>query len=344
MQGMRKQSWGSEVSLGWGYSTLSCELMIMTVVVVVVMVVLRRSGFKTLPNVLAINCRRFELVNWVPTKLDIPIIVNDEAYSLDRYLSSGMQPGEEPLPDDAAEESKSPGFVADGVALAQLEAMGFPRPRCEKALYNTGNSDAEAAMNWLFAHMDDADIDEPLAFPGAAKATAAAAAGPSQDQIDMITGMGFSAAQAKKALKETNGNVEAAMEWIFGHMDDVFDDEVEGETPASAKKEKEEPGSRVTPANFKLDSIVCHKGGSIHAGHYVAFIKKDLSHVAGEEGESWVLFNDEKVVKSGDAEEMKKFACVSIFFPLLHCIRLTSEALQLCILFQEGLNGTGDTA
>lgn len=286
--------------------------------VVVVVVVLRRSGFKTLPNVLAINCRRFELVNWVPTKLDIPIIVSDEAYSLDRYLSSGMQPGEEPLPDDAVEESKSPGFVADGAALAQLEAMGFPRPRCEKALYNTGNSDAEAAMNWLFAHMDDADIDEPLALPGAAPA-----AGPSQDQIDMITGMGFSAAQAKKALKETNGNVEAAMEWIFGHMDDVFDDEPEGEASAVAKEEKEQPGSRATPANFKLDSIVCHKGGSIHTGHYVAFIKKDL----GEEGESWVLFNDEKVVEGGDAQEMKKFACVSIFFPLLHCIRLTSEAL-----------------
>lgn len=298
-------------------SILSCVLM--------AVVVLRRSGFKTLPNVLAINCRRFELVNWVPTKLDIPILVNDEAYSLDHYLSSGIQPGEEPLPGDA---DKEPGFVADEVALAQLEAMGFPRRRCEKALYNTGNSDAEAAMNWLFAHMDDADIDEPLVIPGAAASASAAAggsgdrgSGPSQDQIDMITGMGFSAAQAKKALKETNGNVEAAMEWIFGHMDDVFDEEAEEdkvgipEASVADKKGNEEPGSRDTPANFKLDSIVCHKGGSIHGGHYVAFIKKDLSHVAGEEGGGWVLFNDEKVVKSGDAEEMKKFACVSIFLP-----------------------------
>ena len=40
-------------------------------------------------------------------------------------------------------------------ALDQLEAMGFPLVRCQKALLATGNSDPEAAMEWLFAHMED---------------------------------------------------------------------------------------------------------------------------------------------------------------------------------------------
>ena len=40
-------------------------------------------------------------------------------------------------------------------AMAQLEAMGFPTVRCQKALLATGNSDPEAAMEWLFAHMED---------------------------------------------------------------------------------------------------------------------------------------------------------------------------------------------
>ena len=40
-------------------------------------------------------------------------------------------------------------------AMAQLEAMGFPTIRCQKALLATGNNDAEAAMEWLFAHMED---------------------------------------------------------------------------------------------------------------------------------------------------------------------------------------------
>ena len=40
-------------------------------------------------------------------------------------------------------------------ALEQLEAMGFPLIRCQKALLATGNSDVEAAMEWLFAHLED---------------------------------------------------------------------------------------------------------------------------------------------------------------------------------------------
>ena len=48
---------------------------------------------------------------------------------------------------------------------------------------------------------------------------------------------------------------------------------------------------------------------SIHR-HYVAFIRKQVPN----EGEAWVLFNDEKVVKAeGDVEEMKKFAYIYFF-------------------------------
>ena len=39
--------------------------------------------------------------------------------------------------------------------------------------------------------------------------------------------------------------------------------------------------------------------------HYVAFVRKNLGE--GEGGEDqWVLFNDEKVVRATNAEEMKK--------------------------------------
>lgn len=39
--------------------------------------------------------------------------------------------------------------------MAQLEGMGFPTVRCQKALLATGNADPNAAMEWLFAHMED---------------------------------------------------------------------------------------------------------------------------------------------------------------------------------------------
>jgi len=39
--------------------------------------------------------------------------------------------------------------------MSQLEAMGFPTIRCQKALLATGNNDADSAMSWLFEHMED---------------------------------------------------------------------------------------------------------------------------------------------------------------------------------------------
>jgi ubiquitin carboxyl-terminal hydrolase 5/13 len=44
--------------------------------------------------------------------------------------------------------------VNEGV-VAQLMEMGFPRVRCVKGLLATGNSTADAAMDWLIMHMED---------------------------------------------------------------------------------------------------------------------------------------------------------------------------------------------
>ncbi|KAK3332749.1 hypothetical protein B0T19DRAFT_110833 [Cercophora scortea] len=265
----------------------------------------KKQGFKTFPEVLVINARKMAVVNWVPIKVDVPVIVDNEPLSLDAYLSKGPQPDEELLPEDAAATTSSgaPAFVPDAEAVAQLEAMGFPRVRCEKALHATGNTDADSAMNWLFSHMDDADIDEPLNLGGPPAATA------DPEKVATLQSMGFPEPRVVKALRETGGDVEGAIEWLFSHMDDAVEEEEEGPKAASGSTSAPtEAGSSELPANFELKSIVCHKGTSIHAGHYVAFIKKELS---GEP--SWVLFNDEKVVKVVDVDEMKKFAYVYFF-------------------------------
>jgi ubiquitin carboxyl-terminal hydrolase 5/13 len=129
----------------------------------------------------------------------------------------------------SAAEQALPEF--NQAALAQLEAMGFPLVRCQKALLATGNSDPEAAMEWLFAHMEDPgtffythysvqpdlshanhtwvysyiDIDAPIV------QTAKGGGGPepSPEQIAMLADMGFSAPQARKALRETVCRLDA---------------------------------------------------------------------------------------------------------------------------------------
>jgi ubiquitin carboxyl-terminal hydrolase 5/13 len=102
---------------------------------------------------------------------DIPLVLpEDDILQLDDYLGHGLQPGETELPEDQAGMYLSlcsdirlmapypatpalPEFNAE--AMAQLEGMGFPTVRCQKALLATGNSDPTAAMEWLFQHMDD---------------------------------------------------------------------------------------------------------------------------------------------------------------------------------------------
>lgn len=220
----------------------------------------KQSLFKTFPNVLAVNARKMAVVNWVPIKIDVPVFVPLEPFSMDSYLSKGLQPSEELLPEEP--ENQAPAFVPDEAAIAQLEAMGFPRNRAEKALHATGNSDANAAMEWLFAHLDDADIDAPLDL--SAGSGGAGTADP--EKIEMLGAMGFGAPQAKKALRETGGDVERAVEWLFSHPDDQGIMEDESLSEAADKSQKELAGSAALPAQFQLQSIVCHKGTSIHAG------------------------------------------------------------------------------
>lgn len=216
----------------------------------------KQTFFKTFPEVLAVNARRFNLVNWVPVKLDIPVVVGDEPFSLKDYKSPPRDDSEELLPEEA--ETK-PGFVPNEAALQQLEQMGFPRTRCERGLHATGNSDANAAMEWLFAHMEDADIDEPLVLGGAPSSASAV----DPESVDSLCGMGFTKAQAQKALRETGGDMERAVDWVFSHPDDQGDLD-EGEPPAP-NAAKGQPGSE-DHAEFQLNSIVCHKGGSVHVG------------------------------------------------------------------------------
>ncbi|KAI0757733.1 ubiquitin carboxyl-terminal hydrolase 14 [Daedaleopsis nitida] len=263
----------------------------------------KRTRFATFPQVLIVHAKKFQLVNWVPSKLDIPIILPEgDVLELDEYLGRGLQPGETELPNEEA--GAAPGLPEfNPVAMDQLQAMGFPEVRCQKALLATGNESPEAAMEWLFAHMEDPDIDAPILVSGGGSASASE---PSSEQVAMLADMGFTTAQARKALRETGSNAERAVEWLFSHPDDTGED-----APSSSASEPNATsghrGSSELPARYRLKAFISHKGPSVHSGHYVAHIYTESA--------GWVLFNDEKVVKA-DAEsvrELKKLAYLYVF-------------------------------
>lgn len=181
------------------------------------------------------------------------------------YKSKGHLPAEELLPEDP-KEAGQPSFVPNAEGINQLVTMGFPLNRCEKALHATGNSDVQAAMEWLFSHMEDADIDAPLDLGVEAAAFDVATPEKIAQLVEM---MGTSVPLSRRALKETGGNIERAVDWIFSHPDDQGDF-VEGPTDGGAASldsaPKQLPGKSDGPAIYELNSIICHKGSSVHSG------------------------------------------------------------------------------
>lgn len=54
------------------------------------------------------------------------------------------------------------GTVKHGSTLDVLLSMGFPKTRALKALVSTGGKNVQAACDWLFSHVDDPFLDDPL--------------------------------------------------------------------------------------------------------------------------------------------------------------------------------------
>lgn len=131
--------------------------------------------------------------------------------------------------------------------------------------------------------------------------------------------MGFTPAQARKALRETAGSIERAVEWLFSHPDDDGSESASATAAAGGGggAETKLPGSKELPAKYRLKAFISHKGPSVHSGHYVAHVWTGQADASGGGKGGWVLFNDEKVVRADEgeqaAERLSPFAYVYVF-------------------------------
>ncbi|CAI5756837.1 unnamed protein product [Candida verbasci] len=268
----------------------------------------KSSGFKSFPKHLIINAQRIKLENWAPIKIDVPIEIPFKL-NLESFKAPKIEEGVIEVFEEEEEEETSSKFEPNQEALDTLLSMGFPEPRSIKALYNTGNSNTEDAMNWLFAHMEDVDIDEPINFESKKEV------GPSEDLINNIVAMGFSTQLAKKALILNNSDVSLAIEWLFSNPDDDGIIEINNNPIIGLKQQEKDLKKQLkdqesNSGNYLLKSVICHKGSSPHAGHYVVYIKKIINDEI-----KWVLFNDEKVVECDESnlDDIKTNAYIYIF-------------------------------
>ena len=87
--------------------------------------------------------------------------------------------------------------------------MGFSENGSRRAALATQNISADVAMGWVFEHMEDANFNDPL--PVSSPADEPSVVSKMQfdpDSIATLTSFGFTEAQAKKSLKETNSDIE----------------------------------------------------------------------------------------------------------------------------------------
>ncbi|CAG9761371.1 unnamed protein product [Ceutorhynchus assimilis] len=241
----------------------------------------KTTRLSTFPDYLAIQLKKFTLrEDWVPIKLDVSIEMPD-TLDISLLRGRGPQPEEELLP-ELAQQVPEPKF--DQAILEQLQDMGFPLEACKRAIHQTHNSGLEEATAWMMEHIADSDFADPFIPPGTESASAFV---PNAVALETIIAMGFTAEQATKALKNTDNNVERAMDWIFSHVDDM--DTEESNAGSTTVNSQQNLKFRDGEGKYKLIAFISHMGTSTMAGHYVAHILK--------EGQ-WVIFNDSKVALS----------------------------------------------
>uniref|UniRef100_A0A8C2J4K2 Ubiquitin carboxyl-terminal hydrolase n=1 Tax=Cyprinus carpio TaxID=7962 RepID=A0A8C2J4K2_CYPCA len=267
------------------------------------------TRFASFPDHLVIQIKKFTFgLDWVPKKLDVSIDVPD-TLDLSSLRAMGQQPGEELLPEVAPPPLMTPDVevkalslsvclsapVLDDSTVSQLCEMGFPLEACRKAVYYTGNTGIDAAMNWVMGHMEDPDFSAPLVLPGSSSApgTTPTESLPEEHLVTIVS-MGFSRDQATRALRATNNVLERAVDWIFSHLDDLESMDVSegGRSGGGSEASREPPpGPRVRDGTgkYELFAFISHMGTSTMCGHYVCHIKKD---------QQWVIFNDQKVCAS----------------------------------------------
>ncbi|KAG2483306.1 hypothetical protein HYH03_017809 [Edaphochlamys debaryana] len=284
----------------------------------------KRTRFASFPPYLLVQINRyFQDTDWTLKKMDV-LVEAPDALDLEPLRAAGPQPGEQLQPTDAP-EPEAAGVQAAAPAPAQPERpapdpalvsalvdMGFGPNACARAAVAVANAGAEAAMEWLLGHLEDADINDPLPDPAAAAAPAAVGGGAGSpapadpEKVAQLSSMGFSETQAAAALQACSGSLERAADWLFNHMDDldaavaqVLSASAGAPAAAAPSGGAAAPGAAAGgaaaavldgPGRFELMGFISHMGSNLACGHYVAHIKK--------EGR-WVIFNDEKVAASG---------------------------------------------
>ena len=255
-----------------------------------------RTSIKVFPKILCIPMARYQIDYKLlkPVKIDALVEV-PRNLDLSPYAAKGPQAGEV-----LVEAKAKPSFIPNAVESGKIQGMGFSENAAARALKATGNGSADAAVQWLFGHLEDADINDPLPVEDGAAASAAAGGGGGDGAVDqamvqnLVSNLGVTAEQASAALEIHKGNADAAaMAMLTGEVTPAVAAAHHAQKAAEAAAAAGPAEPKSYSPKYELFAFVTHVGKNTGSGHYVAHVLKD--GVAPGGGRGWVLFNDRKV-------------------------------------------------
>lgn len=248
----------------------------------------KSHALATFPEYLALQVSRYYMTeSWTAEKHDCIVPIPQEL-DISFMKGKGAQANEVLMSKGAAAKNEPAKMVPDETIVATLVAMGLASENaCKRAALGVQNANADMAAAWLFEHMTDADINDPLS--DGSKDDNDGVYEPDKAKVSSLAAMfGFAEKYVRTALIETNGDENRAAEWLFSHEAtlDAETDRVNNEREASKKEKSDFSDGK---GLYEMVAIISHLGKDTGHGHYVSHVKRNGK---------WYFFNDNKVALS----------------------------------------------
>jgi hypothetical protein len=179
----------------------------------------------------------------------------------------------------------------DDSIVAQCVAMGFSENGCKRAALATNNTSAEAAMEWIFSHMQDSNFNDPMEQSGTVSGGAAQVP---PESVEILMGMGFQKKHAEKALQECRSDIERAADWLFSRMDSLEAMDVDEPAPSSSSAASPPPPLPKQLSSTIFGSVYVHQGRGVGQGsvHFVSEIEGYINYTVAPVGCTNQLLDD----------------------------------------------------
>ena len=217
-------------------------------------------------------------------------------------------------------------FDMTSLSTKKMNVLVTPPEEVDLAFLKGPNSPQPGEMT-LSSHTSGLKLTSEVTFadapakPAAAAVAAAPKAVVAVDEMSLVQliSMGIEQPTAEWALRQTNNNVEAAVDMVFSGAAPSVDEllAAQQQSTTNTTQPNAAPSAAISvpiqtsdvsgnPASvrYRLEAIISHVGSSAQTGHYVCHIRKPQTLViseafaggsADEDKYCWISFNDEKV-------------------------------------------------